>query len=371
MSSALIAKLGILFLVLGLCATFLMYWLWGFPFDKETRTSAAPKVLMYTHRLLGYLFVFCYIAIMWHMVPRLWTYQVEFPSRTVAHIIIGMTVGFLLLIKISIMRFFRHFEHWMPYLGTSIMLGAVLLIGLSVPFVFREHTLAATAPGGSVYSAESRTRVAELLPTAGLPDDAPGAEVLSGPESLRKGRDVLLQDCVKCHDLRTILIKPRTPANWYRTVERMAEKPALFAPITPEQQWYVTAYLVAITPDLQGSVKMLRAEKQMKEKTQAASAEIALDEPGSEGEGEPMGDGAAQTLKKADVDPNKARAAFEEQCSQCHELEDVHDQPPASVADIDELIDRMIENGMEDVSPGDLRLIKWYLLKRYVDKTIQ
>ena len=250
MSSAIIAKLGIVFLGTGICATFLMYWLWGFPFDKETRTSSAPKALMYTHRALGYIFVVTYVAIMWHMLPRMWEYQVEFPARTVAHIILGITIGFLLVIKISIMRFFRHFEEWMPYLGTAILLCTVLLLGLSVPFVFRESALASAAPGGSAYSQKSLERVARLLPGAGLPETAPLNELATASQ-LRAGREVLLSNCVKCHDLRTVLLRPRSPSSWYRTVVRMAEKPALFSPIDKWQQWQVTAYLIAITPDLQ------------------------------------------------------------------------------------------------------------------------
>ncbi|MCW3100840.1 MAG: hypothetical protein JWL77_6458, partial [Chthonomonadaceae bacterium] len=37
------AILGIVFVGLGGAATFLMYYLWGFPFDKATRTSSAPR----------------------------------------------------------------------------------------------------------------------------------------------------------------------------------------------------------------------------------------------------------------------------------------------------------------------------------------
>ena len=70
----------------------------------------------------------------------------------------------------------------------------------------------------------------------------------------------------------------------------------------------------------------------------------------------------------ASVDPKKAKAVYEEQCSQCHELEDVDNDPPGSAEDIDELMERMIENGMEDVSPDDIKLIKWYLLDHFVNE---
>ena len=36
---------------------------------------------------------------MYHMVPRLFIYQVEFPARTVAHLLLGVSIGFLLIIN--------------------------------------------------------------------------------------------------------------------------------------------------------------------------------------------------------------------------------------------------------------------------------
>lgn len=368
MTSASIAKLGLIFLGLGFCATFLMYWLWGFPFDKATKTSAAPKPLMYTHRVLGYLFVICYVAIMWHMVPRLWTYQVEFPTRTVAHILLGFTVGFLLIIKISIMRFFRHFEEWMPFLGTAILLGSVLLIGLSVPFIFQEKALAATAPGGSVYSQESRDRVAMLLPMAGLPEVAtPKLGELAQEESLRKGREVLLHNCVKCHDLKTILSRPRTPSNWFNTVERMGEKPALFEQISAEEQWQVTAYLIAITPDLQKSVKMIREQQEKQAAAREAAAETKM-AAATEGDGGAVAaTGPIQAMEN--VDAAKAKETFLEECSQCHEISDVDAEPPTTAEAIDPMMRRMIDNGME-VDADTLKLLKWYVLKHYVEKSL-
>src|SRR5579862_8077826 len=153
------AALGIIFLGLGLAATFLMYYLWGFPFDKATRTSAAPRPLMRLHRILGYSYGVLYLFMMTQMVPRMWQYQVELPPRTVAHLILGFLIGAILIIKIAIMRFFRHFEEWMPYLGTLLFVCTVLLLGLSLPTAFHEGSLAANAVGGSVYSSANRRRV--------------------------------------------------------------------------------------------------------------------------------------------------------------------------------------------------------------------
>ena len=269
--------LGTAFVVIGLVTMFLMFHLWGYPFDKATKTSSAPKLWMLVHRVLGYVFVAIYIVMMVKMVPRLWQYQVEFPARTAIHIVVAFIVGFLLLIKISIMRFFRHFEEWMPFLGTGIMCGTVIITGLSLPFIFQAR---------GTDDAIDVARVAALLPTAGLPKDAPLAE-LAKTAALESGRDVLLEKCVKCHDLKTILAKPRTPSDWWTVVERMADKPALFSPMTERETWEVTGYLVAITPDLQ------RATKRKREERRERDAELAKADEEAAAEGDGAGVGSA------------------------------------------------------------------------------
>lgn len=351
------ATLGGAFLIIGLAAMFLMYHLWGYPFDKTTRTSTAPAWAMATHRLLGYLFALIYIVLMWRMVPRLWEYQIEFPARTTVHIVLGFTIGFLLLIKIAIMRFFRHFEEWMPYLGTAIMLGTVILIGLSLPYALRERALARSAPGGDATSEASRKRVAELLPLAGLPPGAPLAK-LATVDALVRGRAVLLDNCVKCHDLKTILGKPRTPSGWWSTVERMAEKPALFAPLSEDDMFDVTAYLIAITPDLQ------RAKKQKYQQELARDTAVAatLGEQGS------LGNDSVAAPKQPDL--TKAKATYEEVCSQCHELSDVDAAPPRTADDVRAMIQRMIEDNDAELTTDQIADVAAWLDAAYVNKPV-
>ena len=59
-----------------------------------------------------------------------------------------------------------------------------------------------------------------------------------------------LTKCVICHDLKTIMDGPKTPDQWYKTCVRMAEKPTFGEPLTEDDIPKVTAYLVAITPDI-------------------------------------------------------------------------------------------------------------------------
>ncbi len=395
------ATLGLLFLGLAFASTFLMFHCWGYPFDKATGKSAAPRSLMLLHRSIGYTYAIIYVVMMTQMVPRMWEYQVELPPRTVAHLLLGFTIGVILVLKIAIMRFFRHLEEWMPYLGTAMLLCTVLLLGLSVPFAYRERALANAAAGGNVYSATNRARVAEQLANADLPVMA-GKLDLSSMKSLEKGRDVLLNKCVKCHDLKTILARPRSASDWFTTVERMGEKPALFSPINDAEMLQVSAYLVAITPDLQKSRKRQREQEEQRiDALEEVVAVAAADEPGaSEPPAEPAEPAAtdpaplpapalpaptasantpnapsvppvAKPARKPPppINPALAQTTYERVCSQCHELSDVDDVPPRSEGSVGKLISRMIENGMT-AKQGDLRLVKFYLINHFVKKTL-
>lgn len=222
--------LGVLFLATSTASTVLMYYLWGFPFDKERLKSEAPRSLMLLHRMLGYVYVAIYIYLMWQMVPRMWSYQVELPARTVAHLTAGLTIGALLLAKVAVVRFFKHLESALvPALGTALFVATVVLIGLTLPFSLRETLLQRAALRGEVFSQERLDRVRRLLPITGLDDKATLAR-LATTEGLMSGRAILRTKCVQCHDLRTILARPRTPDGWRQTVRRMAQRSTVLKP---------------------------------------------------------------------------------------------------------------------------------------------
>ena len=378
MSTATSTIFGLIFLGLANASVFLMYKLWGYPFDHETRTSAAPKSLMFIHRAIGYAYLILYIFMMWHMVPRLWNYQVELPPRTVAHLMLGITIGVLLLVKISILRFFRHFEEAMPYIGTALLICTYLLIGLSIPFTLRESVRQVSS---SVFSDASIERTHTRLQMAGLPPDAP-LDKLATRRKLREGQDVLLKKCVQCHDLRTILARPRTPPDWVRTVDRMAIKPMIGEPITLEDQWTVSAYLIAITPELQVSAKEQRRQRMQASQAQNALAVLTNpDEVGDEVIVNPDEvivnpdevivnpdevEESDETPAEDVYDAEAARELFEITCSLCHDLSDVDNVPPTSEEETTELIARMIDNGLF-LEEEDIKIIARYLNETYVN----
>lgn len=326
MSATVNAILGTLFLVLAFGTVFLMYRLWGYPFDKVRRKSEAPSGLMRLHRMLGYAYLIVYVVLMTQMVPRLWTYQIEFPPRTVLHIALGFTIGLILIVKISIIRFFRHFEEWMPILGTALLVCTVLLTGFSIPFAVRERVLAAQA-----FSADNLARVMQLLPEAGFAADTRLTD-LATADTLRLGQQVLTSQCNVCHDLRTVLVKPRVPSDWVQTVARMVEKPNPGRPISRTSQDAVTTYLIAITPDLQAS-----AEAKRQQDMSAPAASTATD----------------------------PKALFEKTCSQCHDSKLVEAHAFKSEQDVRELVGRMVKNGLK-LDQASLETIIQHLKSTYV-----
>ena len=112
--------IGLAFLTVAATLTFLMFYIWKFPFDHQLNKSHAPPSLIRTHHILGYVYVVIYLYLMWQMVPRLWVYQIELPPRTVMHLTLGITIGALLVTKLTIVRFFKHMEaKLVPFRGVA------------------------------------------------------------------------------------------------------------------------------------------------------------------------------------------------------------------------------------------------------------
>ncbi len=174
------------------------------------------------HRVFGYVFRAIPATFIIQMVPRPWTYQIYFLVQTVVHIThSGRRFGALLILKITIVRFFRRLDQTLvPSLGTAVLVASVVLIGFLVPAAFREAF--ATR---SLFADENRERVRTLLTEISSEElDEAECTRLASKGSLCVGQRVLRQECVDCHDLRTVLAKPRTPENWRQTVRRMADR---------------------------------------------------------------------------------------------------------------------------------------------------
>ncbi|MBL8972263.1 MAG: cytochrome c [Myxococcales bacterium] len=174
---------------------------------------------------------------------------------------------------------------------------------------------------------------------------------------------MLVTKCVVCHDLKTILVQPRTPSNWWKTVERMAQKPSFDEPMSLGDQYLVTGYLIAISGDLQKSAKEKRLQDQAKV---AAIAEVRQEANAVAAQNPAAVPGVAPApLELPPFDAAEARSTYEKVCAQCHGLEDIDARPPTSADEVKTLILRMIaENGLE-ASRSELDLVYLHMVSSF------
>jgi len=332
--------LGISFLLLAIAAVILQAWLWGFPMDPPgdpEGKSTAPRAWITVHRIVGLLYVLIYIVMMVEMIPRLWEYQTELPARTVFHAVAGITIGVLLITKFSIIRFFQHFGGALPAIGFGLLLCTVMLATLSLPFAMRAHGL-----GAKTLEAENLARVSRALTRVEF-EGSVSVESLATPESLQLGRELLARKCVTCHDFRTVLKKPRSAQGWYDITLRMAEKPSLSTPITLGEVPIIAAYLIAITPDLQRSMRQKKArERGQQETVSKLKAQPSAGKP-------------------AAADIAKMKTIFEAACFECHETDELDEHGNDTREGWSQVVQRMVEENDAELTEEQARVVVDYL----------
>ncbi|MEM9453454.1 MAG: c-type cytochrome [Myxococcota bacterium] len=344
MSTTLSMWLGIAFLALAIIAVLLQAWLWGPKFwDDEAKKTRAPKFWLRMHALAGYTYGVIYVLMMWFMLPRLWEYQYELPARTVIHAVLGIVIGVLLITKIVILLFFRHFEESMPSFGFGLLISTVAMTMLSVPYALRAHDLS-----GRTTDPDNVERVRKLLAEVEMEQEI-AVEDLITEKAFDRGRQVLVKKCITCHDMRTVLVKPRTAKGWYKVNQRMLEKPAVFGEqLDPADIPYVTAYLVAITPDIQKSAR----EKREQSRAVMARTNAMVDA---------VHNADAAEIK---VDEAAGEKLLQAKCIDCHEMDEVEEHGGDDLIGWRGVVAAMVEEGME-VTDEEADLLARYLTVKW------
>ena len=130
----------------------------------------------------------------------------------------------------------------------------------------------------------------------------------------------------------------------------MASRSTIVNPITDADQWFVTAYLVAVSPTLQQTLKQ-RRQMESRAVDARSSLRSALD---------------TARDRDDDYDHAAAREIFLRTCSQCHDHGQVELAPPGSRAESIALVKRMVGNGLV-ASAAELRAIIHYLTNTYAE----
>jgi mono/diheme cytochrome c family protein len=194
----------------------LMAWLWQFPMKPDPTgkdphgVSTAPRFGTNTHRLLGYVFVLVYVALLVEMVPRAWEFRV-FTNDSLLHGALGIAIGVLLGIKIAIIRRFRRFGHRLPWIGGALAISTLLVAALGA------------VPAWKV-----------LRPHQQLP-----------PE-LARGRQVVADKCNQCHGASVIAGEREDARKWARITREMQQFSRTIPgkePITDSERADAASYL--------------------------------------------------------------------------------------------------------------------------------
>jgi cytochrome c5 len=130
----------------------------------------------------------------------------------------------------------------------------------------------------------------------------------------------------------------------------MAERTTFLAPIDEDQQWQVTAYLVALSPQLQQSAQRLRDQAQQRDGAKQAAESLA-----------------AKPADAATYDAALAKQLFETRCSESHATDEVDKTPPDSENAARDLVTRMVQEGLT-ANAEELAQIVRYLTEAYVKK---
>lgn len=129
----------------------------------------------------------------------------------------------------------------------------------------------------------------------------------------------------------------------------MADRTTLLDPLDEEEQWQVTAYLVAVSPQLQQSLQQMRQEQERRDEAKEAAAAMA-----------------GQGGQEAAYDPARAKGIFETKCSECHKTALVEQNPPASAEAARALVARMVEEGLT-AAEDELDQIARYVAETYAN----
>jgi mono/diheme cytochrome c family protein len=211
--------LGMAMAAIAVINAALMAWLWRFPMQPDPTgrdpngVSTAPRFPTNVHRILGYVFVLVYAALLVEMVPRAWQFRVATPL-SVVHGALGIAVGVLLVVKIAVIRRFQRFGHRLPWIGGALAASTLLVAALGIVPACR-----VIRPG------------AALTP------------------QLAQGRDVVSQKCNQCHGASTIASEREDARKWDRITRRMQRFSLRIPgkePISEEERRLAAAYLTHI-----------------------------------------------------------------------------------------------------------------------------
>jgi len=129
--ASLSASLGSLFVLLAGANVWVMLHA-----SSRSKDHAAHSRLMRTHRLGGYAFILVFSVMFYFMALRIKGVSDELPPRLTFHIILALLLIPILLVKVLIARYYRHYSSALLFLGVTIFALSFALVAMNlVPYL--------------------------------------------------------------------------------------------------------------------------------------------------------------------------------------------------------------------------------------------
>lgn len=191
MSQIVNAWFSVLFLVLGAVTILAML-----EFRKKPQNKVYAKLTSKAHKIGGYLFVALFFLMYITMIYRVSTYQEEFSSRVIFHIVLSMILAPLLIMKVLIARRYKFLTANQFAIGIIVFIIAFTLNSLTLGYYFLYRSQA-----GFISISKYDTDILDV----------------------DIGRRVVNSKCGKCHTLERVYRAYKSDTEWTKTVNEMAE----------------------------------------------------------------------------------------------------------------------------------------------------
>lgn len=195
-----------LFLAAGTVATLTMLYVMGRPEKKSS-----PETMRKTHKVMGIAFTVLLLYLAWIGSRFVGAMGDEMPLRAVFHVVFGVSIIAVLLMKLLIVRFYRGLMRLVPVMGLILFGLALVTFSISTGYHFARELHSGPSAiieedegyregeaAGTENSAEapSGTAGAEVVVQAG---DAGSGETMPAGD-VKAGRSIFNNRCVGCHD---------------------------------------------------------------------------------------------------------------------------------------------------------------------------
>lgn len=172
----------------------------GAPKDKVSN-----KRLKLSHRMLGYIFLFIFLVMLFLMVKKVSGLNYELSPRVVIHMAMATMLIPIFLTKILIARFFKRLYPNLILLGLMIFFLSFTMVVITAGYHFLKTTADKPLAVRSLTHQEQKNVQKHEAP------DSSHAAV----------REFIHKKCTTCHKLERIKKAQKTKSEWRTTVEKM------------------------------------------------------------------------------------------------------------------------------------------------------